>query len=183
MVRNRCAHFTGMLVLSLLASCQVFAQSQEQTDEQDLVRTIQEMQVRISALENQLVLKGAEQINNTLQDLQAQVTALQNEARKVRVQTGRVHINRIDIPELFQPNCNGHIERGEKHGRVDFQESFASPPKVIMGLSAIDVSHNANSRFHVIAISVDTEGFDYKFYTWCDAAIHSAEAHWIAVAQ
>ena len=58
MERNRYAHFAGLLMLSLLVSGQVFAQSQEQPDIADLQatmeRTIQEMQVKISALENRV---------------------------------------------------------------------------------------------------------------------------------
>ena len=102
---------------------------------------------------------------------------------KVRVQTGRVRINRAHLPELLQPNCSSHVERGEKQGRVDFQEPFTSTPKVIMALSAIDVSDGANGRFHVIVKSAGAKGFEYKFVTWCDTSLHWAEAHWIAVAQ
>lgn len=60
MERNRYAHFAGLLMLSLLVSGQVFAQSQEQRDIADLratmERTIQEMQVSISALERQVLM-------------------------------------------------------------------------------------------------------------------------------
>ena len=181
-LRNQGDHVVGLLVLSLFVGGQTFAQDQPSCGtpvecyEQSLANLMKE---------RQSLQEARKEMDEKMADLQKEVEALKKEAGEVRVQTGRVRINRTDIPELLQPNCSSHIERGEKHDRVDFQESFASPPKVIMALSAIDVSHNANSRFHVIAIpeSVDTKGFDYKFVTWCDTAIHWAEAHWIAVAQ
>ena len=52
MVRNRHARFAGLLVLSLFAVGQVVAQPQEQTDVADLVRTIQALNARLSALAN-----------------------------------------------------------------------------------------------------------------------------------
>ena len=182
-LRNQGAHVVGLLVLSLFVSCQVFAQSQEQTDEQDLVRTILDMQVRISALENQLVLKGAEQINNTIQDLQARISAL-------RVQVGFVSISSKEFPALGKPpsGCPEWTAGGTRGlyksaGRVDFQEPFASPPKVIMALSTIDIgAPNVNARIHVAVTKVDTTGFNYDFFTWCDTTIYWSRASWIAVA-
>ena len=73
MERNRYAHFAGLLMLSLLVSGQVFAQSQEQQDIANLratmERTIQGMQVSISALENQV------EVLNSLQGIDKMMLA------------------------------------------------------------------------------------------------------------
>ena len=61
MVRNRYARLIGMLMLSLLASGQVIAQSQEQTGMADVVRTIHTLQLEISALKNRV-----EALNNLM---------------------------------------------------------------------------------------------------------------------
>ena len=196
-LRNQGAHVVGLLVLSLFVSWPCFAQSQEQTDEQDLARTILDMQVRISALENQLVLQRAKQINNTIQDLQErnsalenQVATLQNKAKEVRVQVGFVSISSKEFPALGKPpsGCPEWTAGGSRGlyksaGRVDFQEPFASEPKVIMALSTIDIgAPNVNARVHVAVTKVDTTGFNYDFFTWCDTTIHWSRASWIAVA-
>ena len=61
MVRNRYSRLIGMLMLSLLASGQVIAQSQEQTGIADVVRTIHTLQLEISALKNRV-----EALNNLM---------------------------------------------------------------------------------------------------------------------
>ena len=205
-LRNQGAHVVGLLVLSLFVGGQVFAQDQsgpcgtpiecyEQSlanlmkERQSLQEARKEMDEKMADLQAAMTQRMQElqsrnsALEDQIEESKEEIEALKKEAGEVRVETGAVTIREDNIPELMQPNCNSRVNRGEKNGRVKFRKPFAAPPKVIMALSAIDVTYVANSRFHVVATLVDAEGFDYKFYTWCDTAIHWAEAHWIAVAQ
>ena len=93
------------------------------------------MQAGISALENQLFLKGAEQINKTIQDLQAsnstlksQVATLQNKAKEVRVQVGFVSISSKEFPALGKPpsgcpewTAGGHADYTNQQDELIFR--------------------------------------------------------------
>ena len=199
MLRNQRVYLAGMLVLSLLVGGQVFAQDRsgscgtpvecyEQSlenlmkERQSLQEAREEMDKKMADLQAAMTQKIRD-LQSANSAMEVQIEALKKEAGEVRVQTGRVHITRDAMPELLQPNCRSHVERGEKHGRVDFQEPFASTPKVIMALAGIDMFHEAHGRFHVIVESVGAKGFEYRFVTWCDTRLYWAEAYWIAVAQ
>ena len=179
MVRSQYVRFAGLLVL-LFAVGQVVAQSQEQTDVADLVRTIQDLRVEISVLKNQ-------------------VEALSKKEREVRVQTGRVLITQTLQNDTFgKPYEEGGVfgqehnlpeilsgekrNRGLMEGRVDFPEPFASVPKVLIALSTLDTHLDTHTRIRVTVDQVDTKGFNYRFHTWSDTKLYRAEASWIAVA-
>lgn len=66
--------------------------------------------------------------------------------------------------------------RGTKH----FSKSFRKEPKVILALTAIDISNNANIRVHLAVTSIYTDRFDFRLHTWADSRVNRVNLHWMA---
>ncbi|MFC3571601.1 H-type lectin domain-containing protein [Paracoccus sp. TOH] len=65
--------------------------------------------------------------------------------------------------------------------RVRFDESFAEPPVVHVGLSMWDVDRNANQRADIQAAHITTDGFELQFRTWGDTRVARVRASWMAI--
>ena len=63
---------------------------------------------------------------------------------------------------------------------IKFKTHFSSPPKVIVGLNALDVNHKYNTRVSATANEVTAKQFRLNIKTWADTVLHWASAHWIA---
>ena len=98
----------------------------------------------------------------------------------LRVETGTLMIKSDRIWTLDKPSgCGGH--RGDKRRRVDFAESFSSPPQIALGLTTFDlVDTGGDYRIWLSVEEVTPDFFTYTFTTWCDTALSLAKANWIA---
>ena len=122
------------------------------------------------------------------QDLADRIAAQEEgETAVPRVQSGVIYIdddadgigdNSRGCPELDRNPYRGHTGR-----RVDFPQPFESIPEVVAAISSIDHYNDHNLRLHVRVDSVDNQGFDYTFRTWCNTRLASAAMQWMAVAK
>ena len=64
---------------------------------------------------------------------------------------------------------------------VTFDESFAEPPIVHVGLSMWDIDRAANQRADIRAEDVTTTGFVLEFRTWGDTRVARVRANWLAI--
>lgn len=67
----------------------------------------------------------------------------------------------------------------EQH--VRFSETFRSPPSVHLGMSLIDLDHQANPRMDMNAEDVSESGFRVVFRTWGDTRLARLRASWLAI--
>ncbi len=63
---------------------------------------------------------------------------------------------------------------------VRFDEAFAEPPVVQVGLSMWDLDRKTNQRMDIAAENVTETGFDIVFRTWGDTRVARVRADWIA---
>jgi uncharacterized membrane protein YvbJ len=104
-----------------------------------------------------------------------------------RSEQGKVAIKAVATRPLDDTSkcpSNSDAYRGEMNGRVNFKAPYPNPPSIHTGLVELDTSQIAPSdstRLNFEIISVDKNGFNYAFYTWCTTKIYSATASWIAV--
>jgi hypothetical protein len=62
-----------------------------------------------------------------------------------------------------------------------FNEAFAEPPVVKVGISMWDIDHKTNSRVDISAENVTAKGFEIVFRTWADTRIARIRAEWLAI--
>ena len=65
--------------------------------------------------------------------------------------------------------------------KIDFQEPFAAPPLVTLGVSGIDSAHDKNLRLWLTARNLSTNGFTIECNTWADTNIARAAVSWQAI--
>lgn len=67
--------------------------------------------------------------------------------------------------------------------RVAFSESFAAPPHVVAGLSALELGNGPAARLEVWIVpgTVSRSGFTIRFATKAGASVESAAAFWLAM--
>ena len=61
-----------------------------------------------------------------------------------------------------------------------FTTPFSKAPKVMVALSLIDASKDANVRINVQAINIDSNSFDVQMVTWADSIVYGLDVDWIA---
>lgn len=66
-------------------------------------------------------------------------------------------------------------------GRVRFDQAFASPPVVHLGLVGFDISERDCSRLRVRAVDITTEGFCVRAETWFNTQVWSFDVSWLAL--
>lgn len=57
---------------------------------------------------------------------------------------------------------------------------FARPPTVVLGVVALDVDHNRNTRYSIWVESITNTGCIVKFQVWADTYIYSLSVNWMA---
>jgi hypothetical protein len=67
--------------------------------------------------------------------------------------------------------------------QVNFLNPFEDKPKVVCGVSSIDVDNSTAVRFAVKPISVSRDGFTVQVKTWGDTKINSITGFWVAHAE
>lgn len=120
-----------------------------------------------------------------LEDQSRRIADLEYRSRFPRVQSGTIQINSGDGIEDNSRGCpegesawRGHVDR-----RLDFPEPFISVPEVVAAISAVDHHVDNNLRLALRVNSIDTKGFSYDFFTWCNTRLASADMRWMAVAK
>lgn len=120
-----------------------------------------------------------------LSALQTEIERAGEKLSKITILSGYVHASSNDIPKFPGGDCvkgdAGH--RGLKGHWVPFSEKFASPPQVLISLSAITMQKGATVRIVVKRKDVTEEGFSLNLTTYCDTDLVGASAMWIAVGQ
>lgn len=101
------------------------------------------------------------------------------EARQLRIESGIVILNSENYPAALN---NRGTDRGMVDARKDFEVPFQSAPKVVFGLSTLDI-HTEATRVDVRVTSIDERGFTYEFVTWGDTRLRWARANWMAYGQ
>jgi hypothetical protein len=76
-------------------------------------------------------------------------------------------------------------ETGKYHftARVAFEEPFHGAPRVVAGLSALELGDGPSSRLEVRIVpdSITATGFTIRFATATSGGVHSAAAFWLAI--
>lgn len=62
-----------------------------------------------------------------------------------------------------------------------FDEPFASPPTVAVGLSMLDMDHETNHRVDVSSEQITEKGFAIVFRTWGDTRVARVRTDWMAI--
>ena len=70
--------------------------------------------------------------------------------------------------------------RAETSKRIHFATPFSAPPRVVVWLNALDISHDHNCRIKAYASNVDAQGFTLHLDSWADTIMYSSGATWIA---
>lgn len=71
------------------------------------------------------------------------------------------------------PPTTGYTEFGD--------HVFSLPPRVMMGISSLDINCDRNLRLTVGTLSVDAEGMTWYLGTWGDTTLYAATASYIAL--
>jgi H-type lectin domain len=126
----------------------------------------------------------------TMLELQKRLERIENSPKVVTAASGTIGLRAVGTRPITDtsacPAGSGAF-RGEMQGRVEFETAFVDPPAVAIGLTSVDTAlpNNTGLRLvvNVVEGSITRTGFEYKFFTWCNTSIVSANASWIAVAQ
>lgn len=78
------------------------------------------------------------------------------------------------------PMWAGNGPRESRHA-IEFSESFAAKPAVMVGISMWDADRRTNLRADVTAENITPTGFDLVFRTWGDSRIARVRADWTAI--
>ena len=127
-----------------------------------------------------------------LQALEAKVAALEER----RFESGALQIYSGQIPEMLNAKCEKDLYRGIVNQRVTFSKPFPRPPKVLLALDSFAMgseslgSQSANPQkrinekwklLNLAVLSVDQEGFNYRFATYCEGMLAVASGSWLAL--
>jgi hypothetical protein len=64
---------------------------------------------------------------------------------------------------------------------IDFDEPFARPPVITVGLSMLDMDQASNHRVDICAEMVTEKSFIIVFRTWGDTRVARVRADWMAL--
>lgn len=84
-----------------------------------------------------------------------------------------------DDTEAFRPFRDGEGERRFEHV-VKFEQPFASPPKILVAISYLDVASYSTLRLDVRAENISASGFTLRYLTWANTQILGVGAQWVA---
>lgn len=63
---------------------------------------------------------------------------------------------------------------------ADFTKTFRKPPKVVVALTAIDISNHQDVRVALTTSSIHTQKFDVKLSTWAESKVYGVALQWMA---
>ncbi|MBF0371457.1 MAG: hypothetical protein HQL52_18610 [Magnetococcales bacterium] len=128
-------------------------------------RTNEALTARIASLEAMLP---------RLVELEERITQVKPSG--VRVESGTMKVKREDaqwkLEDLFS-------RRRVFNKRVIFTEPFPEAPKVILGVTQLDMGKQID-QFHVLAADISVTGFSIRFQTQSDTRIKAATVDWLA---
>lgn len=78
------------------------------------------------------------------------------------------------------PMWTGSGPRESRH-LITFDEVFAAPPAVMVGISLWDIDGDTNLRSDLRAERVSETGFELVFRTWSDTRLARLRADWTAI--
>ncbi|MCA1774130.1 MAG: H-type lectin domain-containing protein [Loktanella sp.] len=103
------------------------------------------------------------------------------------IKSSLIGIDQGDVIVFADYRDNGPMwsETGNREARqaVEFSDSYAEAPSVMVSVSMLDVSSEANVRTEVMATNVTTKGFDIVFRTWGDTRIARARVAWQSIGE
>ena len=105
---------------------------------------------------------------------------------QIRVQSGVIVVNDEEADESGLAGADNEscdIRRGLSGARVNFEESFASTPEVLVSLTQIDQETRGAAILRIAVTEIDASGFNYDLHTWCNTRVARVRAEWIAVAR
>jgi hypothetical protein len=114
--------------------------------------------------------------------------AVRLEVRLSRLDSRLVQTGDIDLKEA--PNARELLDTPPGMNRVravvhrKFDVPFSRQPKVIAGLTMIDLDDPSGANIHRISVSptnVTLVGFDLCFETWNKSRVYNATASWVAI--
>lgn len=98
----------------------------------------------------------------------------------IHVETGFLRMDKATIPKLT--DIEGCVEkRGLFEVEIPFDKPFTQPPKVTLGLSAIDFWKGSDHRIKAEVAKIGNGSFIASLYTWCDTKLSLAEFSWTAI--
>jgi len=71
----------------------------------------------------------------------------------------------------------------QSRARVEFSESYRSPPIVHVTTSMWDISSRTNARVDLATEDIGTEGFTIVFKTWDDTRIARIRVAWLSIGE
>jgi preprotein translocase subunit Sec63 len=132
---------------------------------------------RLEKLEALINAQQAE-INTQRTEINAQRAELVvlTQVEKLHIDSGFVLAKKSDkswkMANMFSKKRN--LER-----RVSFTSSFTAPPKVVLGITSIELL-NEKTRFKARAVSIDSTGFTMQLETKSDSRIGEVSIDWAA---
>ena len=104
--------------------------------------------------------------------------ALASTATAQMMQTGKFSVDRtVANYSLDQGNGDRTVTV-----EVNFEKPFETRPVVMLSVTFLDASKDANTRFEVKTLTVSRDGFVIQVRTWADTKIHALGGSWIAEA-
>ncbi len=78
----------------------------------------------------------------------------------------------LDVPDTKPRTCRLEVK---------FEQPFASPPLVQLGIVGLDVSNRDNLRVRVRALDITKAGFTLEAETWFNTEIWMVSVSWLAI--
>lgn len=114
---------------------------------------------------------------NTQKDIDSFKAEIKKQSQTLRIEHGVWEGTAKDTPGWSILEGNG-IRIYKTY--IRFSPSFSASPKVVVGLSHLDIFKNANTRLTAQIAEVDPNGFYLNLITWGDSKIWAAGVNWIA---
>ena len=132
------------------------------------------------------------------------VRTLENETAMLNSKLQLVETKKNTVKNLLSTSCvTRHTEKGDiafgarstwqkvndlggypasaKMVYQKFATPYSQPPKVELGVTALDHDNRNNIRYEVSVASVTKDGFTAKCLTWADSDIYDIQVSWISL--
>lgn len=158
----------------------------EQNVEQSIAQELGNKQTQLISLEhsNQEL---AETLKHTLaqkSELSSNLSAIHHSLKQyknlISFDSGDISFTKGSHPD-FISDGSCERKRGAFSQRIEFDTQYTTPPKVALSLSSFDIWKGTDLRVRTELKNVDSKGFVFDTYTWCDTSLSKLTVSWVAI--
>lgn len=158
----------------------------EQKVEQSVVQVLDDKQAQLRSIE-QSNRESVEVLEHTLaqtSELSSNLSAIHHSLKQyknlVSFNYGDISFTKDSHPD-FISDGSCERKRGVFSQRIKFDSQYSAAPKVVLSVTGFDMWKGTDLRVQTELKSVDSKGFTFDAYTWCDTSLSRLKLSWLSI--